>query len=211
MNKLVHPCPLRLGRASYAGPGRRRQERYPRLPAPPVDGAVRRLSEVPTTGVLIFGSADDPAVVEAAERLRLPIVPIDDSAESVLLPPALLTDSRGGARLGVEHLLAQGRRNIANVGGAYTAWYMTERLLGYRAPLDRASISFDPSLVVRCANTEDEARHGYPEFDRFLRTHPDIDGIFCEADDIAAPVLRSLRASGLSVPDDVSLVGFDDE
>lgn len=197
----------------FASDERLSEDGRPRLPyAGPSTAAavVASLIEVPTEGLLIFGSADDANVVETAHRLRLPIVSIDDVAESVLVP-TIVTDSRAGARLGVEHLLGLGRRKIAYVGGDYSAHYMTQRLLGYREALSGAGLEFDPNLVVACANTIDETLPTYPEFDRFFATNPDVDAIFCEADQVAAPVLRSLRAAGKSVPNDVSIVGFDDE
>lgn len=171
---------------------------------------VASLIEVPAEGLLIFGSADDADVVEAARRLRLPFVSIDDVAHEVLVP-TIVTDSRAGARLGVEHLLSLGRRKIAYVGSDYDAYYVKERRLGYRDALSGAGISSDPALIVTCTDTTNESLRTHPEFDRFIASHPDIDAIFCEADQIAVPVLRSLRAAGLSVPTDISVVGFDDE
>ncbi|GAA4156602.1 LacI family DNA-binding transcriptional regulator [Leifsonia shinshuensis] len=171
---------------------------------------VASLVEVPTEGLLIFGSADDTGVAEAARRLRLPIMTVDDVAQDLVLP-TIVTDSRVGAREGVEHLIGLGRRKIAYVGSQYDAFYVKERLLGYRDALAGAGIPFREELVIPCAYTIDESRRTYPEFDRFLESEPDIDAIFCEADEIAAPVLRSLRAAGRSVPDEISVVGFDDD
>ncbi|MEY9853135.1 LacI family transcriptional regulator [Leifsonia sp. EB41] len=171
---------------------------------------VASLVEVPTEGLLIFGSADDAGVADAAHRLRLPVMTIDDVAEDLVLP-TIVTDSRLGARQGVEHLLGLGRRNIAYVGSDYSAFYVKERLLGYRDALADAGIPYREQLVIACADTVDESQRTYPEFEHFLASSPEIDAIFCEADEIAAPVLRSLRAAGRSVPTDVSLVGFDDE
>ncbi len=46
--------------------------------------------------------------------------------------------------------------------------------------------------------------------ERLLAVHPDIDGVFCASDNIAAGALRTLRAAGRRVPEDVAVVGFDD-
>src|SRR5580765_5504559 len=145
---------------------------------------VSSLVEVPAEGLLIFGSAYDAKVVEAARRLRLPFVAIDDVAHEVLVP-TVVTDSRAGARLGVEHLLSLDRRKIAYVGSDYDAYYVKERRLGYRAALADAGVAFDPALMVTCPDTLDQSLPVYPNFERFLASRPDIDGIFCEADQIA--------------------------
>ena len=171
---------------------------------------VSSLVEVPAEGLLIFGSAHDAEVVEEARRLRLPFVAVDDVAHEVLVP-TVVTDSRAGARLGVEHLVSLGRRRIAYVGSDYDAYYVRERQLGYRDALADGGISFDPALVVTCPDTINESLRVHPNFEALLASRPDIDAVFCEADQIAAPVLRSLRVAGLSVPADVSVVGFDDE
>jgi Transcriptional regulators len=171
---------------------------------------VASLIQVPTEGVLIFGSADDAGVAEAAQRLRLPIMSIDDVAETLAIP-TLVTNSKLGARLAVEHLISLGRRNIAYIGSDYDAFYVRERFLGYREALADAGIVYQEQLVIRCADSIDESKRTYPEFDRFLESGVTVDAVFCETDQIAAPVLRSLRASGRSVPSEVSVVGFDDE
>ncbi|HCF99815.1 MAG TPA: LacI family transcriptional regulator [Chloroflexi bacterium] len=172
--------------------------------------AVASLVEIPTDGVLIFGSADDASVRDAATRLRLPIVTVDDVADPVLVP-TVATDNRAGVRFAVEHLISRGRKRIAYVGSTWDTLYTRERRAGYESALADAGIRFDPRLVISCSNVGDESLRTYPEFDRFIASRPEIDAIVCEADELAPPVLRSLRANGLRVPDDVSIVGFDDE
>jgi DNA-binding LacI/PurR family transcriptional regulator len=171
---------------------------------------IESLGNVPTEGALLFGFADDPAVRAAAEQARLPLVAIDDVSDEVLFP-SISVDNRQGAFDAVAHLTENGRRRIAYVGSSETAMFARERLAGYRDALAAAGIEPDNALIVHCPDSMDESLEHFPEVNELLRSHRDIDAIFCEFDLMAAPVLRSVRAAGRSVPSDVALMGFDDE
>jgi DNA-binding LacI/PurR family transcriptional regulator len=116
-------------------------------------------------------------------------------------------DDAGGARTAVRHLLAAGRRRIATIAGPQNLGTGVARLTGYRDALAQARIAFDPSLVAVGDMTDDggeaAARH-------LLRVRPDLDAIFAGSDAMAAGALRTLRAAGRRVPDDVAVVGFED-
>jgi LacI family transcriptional regulator len=168
------------------------------------------LASIPTDGLLIFGSAGDPAVRDAAHRLRLPVVAIDDVSRSVLLP-TICADSRSGAAEAVGHLLATGRRRIAYIGSDGAAAFAEERLRGYHDAHESAGVQADPALMISCRNAVDESLLTFPEVDRLLDERPDIDAIFCEFDLMAAAVYRSLRSAGKRIPEDVAVMGFDDE
>lgn len=161
-------------------------------------------------GILILGSADDVEVKDAAGRLRLPIVAIDDAADNVLMP-TVGTDSRAGVRLAVEHLLATGRRRIAYLRSDFDLFYTREREAGYVNALRDAGLLNDPRLIVTCKDTGSSATTTYPELDRFLASGASFDALVLEGDNLAVPALRALRRAGLSVPDDVAVVGFDDD
>ena len=108
----------------------------------------------------------------------------------------------------VEHLLDLGHRRIAcitNAPLAYTA--AAGRLSGYRAALEKASIDFDPALVA--AGGFDPASGGRAMNDILGRTRR-VDAVFVGSDVVALGAIGSLRAHGLSIPGDVSIVGFDD-
>ncbi|MFF1831472.1 LacI family DNA-binding transcriptional regulator [Paenarthrobacter sp. NPDC058040] len=171
---------------------------------------VESLANVPTEGVLLFGSAGDISVKEAADRLRLPVVTIDDVTEETVLP-TIATDNRSGACEAVAHLAAIGNTRIAYVGSGNEDALSRARLSGYHDALAAAGLPADKDLIVSCSRWVDESVVTHPEVDRLIDQIQDIDAIFCEFDLMAAPVLRSLRAKGLRVPADISVVGFDGE
>jgi len=120
-------------------------------------------------------------------------------------------DSRRAAEEVTAHLLARGHRRIAVVGaareGAPTATSeLRER--GYRAALDAAGFPTDPALRVPLpAWTTSAAAEA---FAAWLDAHPLPDAVFAFTDSIAFGVLHVLAARGVRVPEQVSVVGFDD-
>jgi LacI family transcriptional regulator len=175
------------------------------------------LVNVPTEGVIMISVPDQQAARDACDRIALPAVAIDDTSRSVLFP-TVSAQNRDGARSVVEHLLSTGRTSIALVTGSLAEddgkWgdgrFLEERAAGYRDALIAAGLTVDADLQVSAATPFDEQRDIWPEFEALLdRRH--VDAVFCVADLIAAPILRTLRRRGLQVPDDVAIAGFDDE
>jgi DNA-binding LacI/PurR family transcriptional regulator len=156
--------------------------------------------------VLTALHADDPI----AERLAARGVPVVVNGR----PPRggrasyVDLDSLGGARLATAHLIAQGRRTIATVSGSLEIPAAQDRLLGYREALEAAGLRPDPSL-------EDvgdfSANRAAEAMTRLLDRRPDLDGVFVASDSMAIPAIAVLHASGRRVPDDVAVVGFDDQ
>ncbi|MER6984248.1 substrate-binding domain-containing protein, partial [Streptomyces carpinensis] len=116
-------------------------------------------------------------------------------------------DNSGGARVAVEHLLASGRRAIGTITGPLDMDVARARLDGYREALERAGLAVDEDLVATGDFTEEGGRAAMREL---LRRHPGLDAVFAASDVMASGAVLELRASGLRVPQDVALVGFDD-
>lgn len=174
-----------------------------------VADVIAALAGVPTEGVLLFGSAADQRMLASAETLRLPVVAIDNSADEVVVP-TLAADSARGVQLAVEHLVGLGRRRIAYVGSGGDLLFQRQRRESHRATLAAAGITADPELIVQDPGADDPSVEVLPAFEALLESGTAVDAVVCEADRSAAPVLRSLRRAGLRVPQDVSVVGFDD-
>jgi len=120
-------------------------------------------------------------------------------------------DSRSAAREVTEHLLALGHRRIAIVGAARTSGATATSELrerGHAQALDAAGIALDPTLRVPLPSwTTSAAATG---FAAWLDAHPLPDAVFAFTDSIAFGVLHVLAARGVRVPEQVSVIGFDD-
>ena len=118
-------------------------------------------------------------------------------------------DNTGGARAATGHLLSAGHRRILYLG--HRAGYTTSeaRLAGYREALAAHGVTVDPSLVVDC---ESLARaDGYRAMRDVLSARPPAFTAVQAANDlVAAGARQALLENGLRIPDDVSLIGYDD-
>ncbi len=181
------------------------------------ESLIEGLADVPTEGVIAISVPDQRAIRAACDRIGLPVVAIDDSTHSLHLP-TVTVDNRGGAQRMTEHLIERGHRRIAFVGAALdelnASWgeglFIEERLAGHREALEAAGIRSD-DLVLAWGGVGSEGAEIVPPLDDLLAAGTVPDAIFCVADLVAPPVLRTLAAHGLSVPADVAVAGFDDE
>jgi DNA-binding LacI/PurR family transcriptional regulator len=121
--------------------------------------------------------------------------------------PAVVPDDRGGARAAVTELLDHGHRRIGFVNDARRPVAAGLRLAGYRDALKAYGVRFDRRLVLDAEPTLDgSAAAAIALHDRTAMT-----ALFCFNDRMAVGAYRGLRQHGYSVPDDVSVVGFDDQ
>lgn len=111
---------------------------------------------------------------------------------------------QGGARA-TSHLARLGRKRIAYLGDTDGA-EMKQRYLGYRSALEEAGLKFDPALVV---NAHYEMESAGASVLSMLNKGIAFDGLFCASDVIALGAIKGLRRSGLRVPEDISVVGYD--
>lgn len=116
------------------------------------------------------------------------------------------TDNRAGARLATQHLVDVGRRNIGIVCGPASWWEVRERLAGWSGALGAAGLESSPPLIIEANWT---AQSGEAAIKALLERRPNIDAVFACNDQMALGALRYCHATGRRVPDDLSIVGFD--
>lgn len=117
-------------------------------------------------------------------------------------------DNDNGGYQATNHLLSLGRRRIAFVGSAsQRSPELAARHAGYVRALAEHDLEEDPALVISAQNSEQQ---GYAAATQLLMSGVSFDAVFAVTDLIAIGVLRALKAKGVAVPGDVSVVGFDD-
>ena len=121
--------------------------------------------------------------------------------------PSVLPGELVGGRVATERLLQAGRKRIGLINGQEGLDASRDRLKGYRQALSSHDISFDPDLV-KPGNWEPSS--GYEMTQALMALGNPPDAIFCANDMMAVGCLDALRELGLKVPDDISLIGFDD-
>lgn len=117
-----------------------------------------------------------------------------------------LNNERGGY-LATEHLINNGHTRIAHLAGKMTHQDGRDRLRGYRAALDAAGLPFDPELVIESDFTEIGGQHAA---EQLLKRDLSMTALFAANDQTAAGALNALRGANVRVPEDLSVVGYDD-
>ncbi|APU15597.1 MULTISPECIES: LacI family DNA-binding transcriptional regulator [Actinoalloteichus] len=119
---------------------------------------------------------------------------------------SLITDDRAGGALAARHLLQRGCRRIAHVPGPPAEASAAERSAGFVAELARSGLA---PLAPAGRQGRWSQSWGRRAAGLLLDRHPDLDGVFCASDQIAAGVLDGLRERGRSVPAEVAVVGYE--
>lgn len=166
--------------------------------------ATRELVERRVEGLLVATMAH--AIIEPpAVAGRLPIVLLNARPRDGSLP-SVVPDDHAGGRTATAHLVAAGHRRIGYIvhpGGPAAE----ERFAGYREVLAEAGIPFDPALV---AYGPGDAAGGVAAAGELLDRDDPPTAIFCFNDRMAMGAFRAARRRGLTIPADLSIVGYDD-
>lgn len=135
-------------------------------------------------------------------------VPIVNICECFDTPdaPKVMLDNKAGARAVTDLLVGYGHTRIAVVKGPDESPLTRERLKGYRAALRAAKIKTDKKLEIEGDFT---ARSGEAAVDKLLAQTAPPTAIFCQNDEMAFGAMKRLKECGFSVPDDISVAGFD--
>lgn len=121
--------------------------------------------------------------------------------------PAAIIDDHLGGELATEHLLEHGHRRIAFVGGPAYASSSNARETGYRAALERAGIAVHPELVH---HTDFSMEGGADVAHRLFALADPPTAVFTANDSLAVALIAVASRAGISVPDQLSIVGYND-
>lgn len=143
---------------------------------------------------------------ESIKKLNIPLVLIDSYVDDPEVCCIGLEDEQGGY-LATRYLLENGHRAIAFASPTVQpGGVIHKRLQGYRRALAEYGVAFDDSLVFTQEMSVQEGK----QLGHLLSQRPEITGIFASADMLAAGIMAGLSECGLSIPQDKSIVGFDD-
>jgi LacI family transcriptional regulator len=147
-----------------------------------------------------------PDVVKLIEKSRIPVVTIGGD-EFPGATARIHIDNFGGARDAMAHVLAEGHRAITYLSGGFMYRDTHDRLAGMAAALEAHRLALDDINIVHGDFLESFGFEGTIEV---LRSGRRVTAIFAGDDDVAAGALLALKQVGKRVPEDISLVGFDD-
>lgn len=163
-----------------------------------------------TKGIMFLGGDLENFANEFADLGDLPCVLVSNSAGDLGFPnlSSITTDDVEAASTAVEELLRHGHRRIGIIGGNRADQQISKRRLhGAQVALARYGIDFDDETDFEPCHFS--LNDGYEAVVNLLMRSPDITGIFALGDVVAIGALRALFDMGRSVPEDISIVGFD--
>jgi len=174
----------------------------PALDRSSIADAVARLLDQRVAGIVVIApvASANEAIDDLPDSLPMVVIDGDPNRTSRLVT----VDQRLGARLATRRLLAAGHETVWHVSGP-TGWFdSAERLAGWRQALVDASAEAPPVIAADWS-----LRAGY-EAGQSLARMPEAHAVFAANDHLALGIIKALREAGLSVPGDMSVVGFDD-
>ena len=165
--------------------------------------AIRLLLQQRVDAIII----PDPLVADSSlprlEQVGIPIILLNKKSYVF----SVGTDSIDGARQAVEHLLGLGHRRIAYIGGSRSEEESAERRAGYEQALIDHGICLEPSLIVEGDGWSEGGRRSMHQL---LALPSPPTAVFCFNDLTASGVLLAAYGAGVRIPQDLSVVGFDD-
>jgi len=165
---------------------------------------VRVLSEKQVDGLIVLSSGGDPELLDTLRSASMPQVVVDREIED-LTADLVEVDHEGGARIAVEHLIGLGHARIACIAGPLELSPARQRVQGWRSALDAARLAYDDTLMASGSFT---AEGGHAAMCALLARRPSA--VFASNDLMAIGAICAAAEAGLRVPQDLSVIGFDD-
>lgn len=168
---------------------------------------IASMAESRVEGVIICSKRFDAEQSEKLRKFGIPTVLINDQHGGDGSHSIMHDDAWGSLTL-TEHLLELGHTRIAYLGNGNAGVTNQQRQLGYQRALTNAGVVVSPEYIVMGPNGQPGG--GFDTAQQLLHNQPPPTGIVCFNDMIAVGAIRAFDEAGLSVPQDCSIVGFDD-
>lgn len=138
---------------------------------------------------------------------KIPVVFFDRVVDEIKAHKIVVDDYGGGYRA-TRHLISQGAKTIAHIGGPLNLKIYEYRQKGYCEALKEAGLTVDKSMIINNSLTREE---GKKAIQQLFQNNVKPDAIFCANDTTALSVIIYLQENGYKVPEDIAIVGFSNE
>jgi LacI family transcriptional regulator len=157
-------------------------------------------------GVLLTPASSQLTSIDVLLERNIPVVTIDRRLANSPVD-SVTVNNRQATQTAAEHLISQGCKRVGFVAGPVTITTGASRLAGYRAALRTAGRPYDPALV---AYADFRTEGGYAATRQLLHSRKAPDGLLISNNLMTVGGMQAIAEAGLSVPDDIAVVGFDD-
>lgn len=167
---------------------------------------IRQLRAKQVDGMLIYPIQSDERYINELKNCPIPYVFLNRHTNS-LHCDYVANDNTYGMYQATNHIIQQGYQKIAYVCAKPMASSGQERILGCQKAVKENGL---PSNYFRLETCEETIESSYQKVKKIISANDDIDAIFAWDDRLAMGAVRAIREAGLSIPDDIALVGYDD-
>ncbi|MCP9749462.1 LacI family DNA-binding transcriptional regulator [Ferruginibacter sp. HRS2-29] len=169
----------------------------------------KRLSESLVDGFIVSVSSETKVFdhLKKIQAKKMPMV-VFDRVTPFLEAPTVHLDNKDGGFQATEHLIEQGYKRIAILAGPKNLEISNHRLEGYLTALKKHKVKIDPDLIINCDFNQEYA---YIATQELLSMKKRPDAIFTISDRMAIGAMLAIKEKGLSMPEDIGLVGFNNE
>lgn len=173
----------------------------------PLEPQIERLNQLDAQGAVVFATEMLPEDFSFFQSLRLPAVALDNEFTRFDID-AVSINNEMGVFQAVEHLAALGHRKIGCLRSRRRISSFEERQRAFRSALASFSLPLAEDQIVTLSYTEQES---YRDFKEYLKGNPHLPTAFVSEDDtMSIGAMQALQEAGFRVPEDISLVGFND-
>jgi DNA-binding LacI/PurR family transcriptional regulator len=163
---------------------------------------IERHLEHGVAGIVVIAPVEQAGAALDAVPVDVPLICID--GDPARRTPLVMVDQAHGGQLATRHLLEAGHKTVWHVSGPQDWFAGIGRLEGWRSTLEEAGVEIPPPI-----SGDWSPESGY-RAGQMLARIPEVTAVFAANDHLALGILSALREAGRRVPDDISLVGFDD-
>ena len=168
------------------------------------NSSITTLISRPVDGIIIVPCGNDPAYLEQTNNQCVPVILVDRYYENSPLPYVVTNNFQGGC-LATSLLIRNGHRDIACIQGPPTATPNKKRIEGYLSVLKENGLE-DRATIV---GNEFSVQNGYLETKLLLNNEKRPTAIFALSNTIGLGAIRAIREARMKIPDDISLVSYD--
>ncbi|WND03582.1 LacI family DNA-binding transcriptional regulator [Temperatibacter marinus] len=155
--------------------------------------------------ILHVEAISDADLVAYQARAKTPFIFLNHFIDALPDNCIYLNNELGG-QLSAQALIDKGHKHLAYIAGPFWKQDANERFRGFKNSLEAAEFILDDDLVFEGDYHEDS---GYLGMKQILETKKPFTGVACANDEMAAGAMRAIREAGITIPDDISIVGFD--
>lgn len=155
-------------------------------------------------GIIAAACGDNPSLLEEINKTTIPVILVDRPLRNSHLPHVTTNNYTGGFDA-TNHLIRNGHKRIACIQGVKTSVPNRKRVAGYMDALKRVGLE-ENAVVV---GNEFSLQNGYLETKLLLNSKPAPTAIFTLSNTIGLGAIKAIREAGLRIPEDISLVVFD--